>query len=71
MTEIRTNVYASHARSLTVLLAQTLNNLQDLGHPVAYYVLATLKNLVPLIRDDKMVRTIIRFNHTFNIVKYY
>ncbi|XP_020296536.1 importin-4-like [Pseudomyrmex gracilis] len=55
MTEIRTNVYASHARSLTVLLAQTLNNLQNLGHPVAYYVLATLKNLVPLIRDDKMM----------------
>ncbi|XP_048515338.1 importin-4-like isoform X2 [Athalia rosae] len=42
-----------HAQSLAFLLGNTLNGLQDLGHPVAYYVLLTLMHLVPLIEGNQ------------------
>lgn len=55
MTEIAPDAYLSHVGSLAVLLAQTLNSLQDLGNPVAYYVLKIMQNLVPLVEGDQMV----------------
>lgn len=56
MTEVTPDTYVMHAKSLAVLLAQTLNSLQEnLGNPVSYYILKTMKNLVPLAEDDQVV----------------
>lgn len=56
MTELTPDAYVSHAKSLAVLLAQILNSLQDLGSPIAYYVLKTMQNLVPLAEHDQQVQ---------------
>ncbi|XP_076170729.1 importin-4 [Ptiloglossa arizonensis] len=53
MTEIAPDAYLTHAESLTVLLSQTLNSLQNLGNPVAFYVLRIMLNLVPLIGNNQ------------------
>lgn len=58
MTEIAPDAYITHAASLAILLGQTLNSLQDLGNPVAYYILKILQSLVPLVEEDQMVSCI-------------
>lgn len=58
MTEIAPDAYLTHAESLTVLLSQTLNSLQNLGNPVAFYVLRIMLNLVPLIGNNQTVSLI-------------
>lgn len=55
MTEVTPDAYTSHARSLALLLAQTLNNLQNLGQPVAFYVLNTMRHLIPVIKHDEAI----------------
>ncbi|XP_003693033.1 importin-4 [Apis florea] len=55
MTEVAPDAYLTHAASLAVLLGQTLNSLQDLGNPVAYYILRIMQNLVPLVEDNQMM----------------
>lgn len=55
MTEVAPDAYLTHAASLAVLLGQTLNSLQDLGNPVAYYILRIMQNLVPLVEGNQMV----------------
>lgn len=55
MTEIAPDAYQAHATSLAMLLGQTLNSLQDLGNPVAYYILRIMQNLVPLVKGNQMV----------------
>ncbi|KOC63425.1 Importin-4 [Habropoda laboriosa] len=55
MTEVAPHAYLSHAGSLAILLGQTLNSLQDLGNPVAYYVLRIMQNLVPLVDGNQMM----------------
>lgn len=55
MTEVAPEAYLTHAGSLVLLLGQTLNSVQDLGHPVAYYVLKIMQNLVLLVEGDQMV----------------
>ncbi|XP_053972274.1 importin-4-like [Hylaeus volcanicus] len=55
MTEMAPDAYQAHAESITVLLGQTLNSLQDLGNPVAYYVLRIMLNLIPLIQGNQMM----------------
>lgn len=57
MTEVAAHAYLPHAQSVVFLLANTLNGLQDLGHPVAYYVLLTLTHLVPLVEGNQAVST--------------
>lgn len=57
MTEIAPSAYFVYAESVVVLLSQTLNNLQDLGNPIAYYVIQTLQNLIPLVEGNQNVRT--------------
>lgn len=57
MTEIAPSAYFVYAESVVVLLSQTLSNLQDLGNPVAYYVIQTLQNLIPLVEGNQNVRT--------------
>lgn len=58
MTEIAPDAYLAHAGSLAVLLGQTLNSVQDLGHPVAYYVLRIMQNLTPLVEGNQIVSCI-------------
>lgn len=56
MTEVTPDTYVMHARSLAVLLARTLNGLQEnLGNPVSYFILKTMKNFVPLAEHDQVV----------------
>lgn len=55
MTEVAPDAYLTHAASLAVLLGQTLNSLQDLGNPVAYYILRIMQNLVPLVEGNQMM----------------
>ncbi|KOX69401.1 Importin-4 [Melipona quadrifasciata] len=55
MTETAPDVYLTRAVSLTILLGQTLNNLHDLRHPIAYYTLKILQNLSPLINGNQMM----------------
>ncbi|XP_017888011.1 importin-4-like [Ceratina calcarata] len=55
MTDIAPDAYHEHAASLAVLLGQTLNSLQDLGSPIAYYILRTMQNLVPLVKGNQMM----------------
>ncbi|XP_012138134.1 importin-4 isoform X2 [Megachile rotundata] len=55
MTEIAPDAYVTHAGSLAVLLGQTLSSLQDLGHPVAYYILKIMQNFVPLVEGNQMM----------------
>ncbi|KAL6263562.1 hypothetical protein P5V15_006351 [Pogonomyrmex californicus] len=61
MTDITPDAYASHARSLVMLLAQTLSSLQNLGNPAAFYILSTLRHLIPIAKhDDTAVNTYTR-----------
>ncbi|XP_033183456.1 importin-4 [Bombus vancouverensis nearcticus] len=53
MTEIAPDTYSIHAVSLANLLGQTLNSLQDLGNPVAYYILKTMQSLVPFVEGNQ------------------
>ncbi|XP_046413500.1 importin-4-like isoform X1 [Neodiprion fabricii] len=53
MTEVAPQAYLPHAQSVVFLLENTLNGLQDLGHPVAFYVLLTLTHLVPLVEGNQ------------------
>lgn len=55
MTEVTPDAYTSHARSLALLLAQTLNSLQNLGQPVAVYILNIMRHLIPVIKHDEAV----------------
>ncbi|XP_076248556.1 importin-4 [Calliopsis andreniformis] len=55
MTEVAPDAYLTHAGSLAVLMGQTLNGLQDLTHPVAYYVLKIMQNLIPLVEGNQMM----------------
>ncbi|XP_050458039.1 importin-4-like [Cataglyphis hispanica] len=55
MTEITPDAYTSHARSLALLLAQTLNSLQNLGEPVAVFVLNTMRHLIPVVKHDEVI----------------
>ncbi|XP_033352643.1 importin-4-like [Bombus vosnesenskii] len=55
MTEIAPDVYSIHAVSLANLLGQTLNSLQDLRHPVAYYILKIMQSLVPFVEGNQMM----------------
>ncbi|XP_060832672.1 importin-4-like [Bombus pascuorum] len=55
MTEIAPDAYVTHAASLAILLGQTLNSLQDLGNPVAYYILKIMQSLVPLVEGNQMM----------------
>lgn len=57
MTEVAPMIYASYAGSLTILLTQTLSGLQDLKTPTSYYILKTMKNLIPLIEKNESVST--------------
>lgn len=58
MTEIAPDTYSIHAVSLANLLGQTLNSLQDLGNPVAYYILKTMQSLVPFVEGNQRVSCI-------------
>lgn len=58
MTEIAPDAYLTHAASLAILLGQTLNSLQDLGNPVAYYILKIMQSLVPLVEGNQTVSCI-------------
>lgn len=55
ITGIAPDVYLTRAVSLTILLGQTLSNLHDLRHPIAFYTLKILQNLSPLIDGNQMV----------------
>ncbi|XP_076287223.1 importin-4 [Lasioglossum baleicum] len=55
MTEVAPDAYDTHAGPIIALLGQTLNSLQDLGHPVAHYILRIMQNLVPLVQDQRIV----------------
>ncbi|KAL0099728.1 hypothetical protein PUN28_019857 [Cardiocondyla obscurior] len=58
MTDVTPETYVTHARSLVLLLAQTLNHLQNnsqsAGSPAASYILNTLKHLVPVAKHDEV-----------------
>ncbi|XP_077271218.1 importin-4 isoform X1 [Temnothorax americanus] len=53
MTDVTPDAYTSHARSLVMLLAQTLSSLQSLGNPAAFYILNTLRHLIPVAKHDE------------------
>ncbi|EGI57688.1 PREDICTED: importin-4-like isoform X1 [Acromyrmex echinatior] len=53
MTDVTPDAYSSHARSLVMLLAQTLSSLQNLGNPAAFYILETLRHLIPVAKHDE------------------
>ncbi|XP_043514170.1 importin-4-like isoform X1 [Frieseomelitta varia] len=55
LTETSPDVYLTRAVSLTILLGQTLSNLNDLRHPIAFYILKILHNLSPLINGNQMM----------------
>ncbi|XP_014468024.1 PREDICTED: importin-4-like [Dinoponera quadriceps] len=56
MTEVTPDTYVMHAKSLAVLLARTLSGLQEnLGNPVSYFILKTMKNLIPLVEHDQVM----------------
>ncbi|KAG7189765.1 hypothetical protein KM043_017429 [Ampulex compressa] len=55
MTEVAPSTYQAHAGALVGLLHQTLNSLQDLGSPVAYYVLQIMQNLVLLVEGNTVM----------------
>jgi len=55
MTDVTPDAYTSHARSLVMLLAQTLSSLQSLGNPAAFYILNTLRHLIPVAKHDETV----------------
>ncbi|XP_011860165.1 PREDICTED: importin-4-like [Vollenhovia emeryi] len=55
MTDITPDAYTSHARSLVMLLAQTLSTLESLGNPAAFYILDTLRHLIPVATHDETI----------------
>lgn len=55
MTEVAAHAYLPHAFSVVSLLQNTLNGIQDLGHPVGYYIVLTLTHLVPLVDGNQSV----------------
>ncbi|KAF7381213.1 hypothetical protein HZH68_016088 [Vespula germanica] len=55
MTEIAPSAYFVYAESVVILLSETLNSLQELGNPIAYYVIQTLQNLIPLVEGNQNI----------------
>lgn len=55
MTDVTPDVYTSHARSLVMLLAQTLSSLQSLGNLAALHILNILRHLIPVAKHDETV----------------
>ncbi|KAJ8963724.1 hypothetical protein NQ317_011346 [Molorchus minor] len=53
MTEISHSSYIVHAESFAVLFTNILNQLTDLKSNLAYYSVATMKNLVPVIGGNQ------------------
>ncbi|XP_029160680.1 importin-4-like [Nylanderia fulva] len=53
MTETAPDAYNTHAKSLILVLAQTLTHLHDLEQPVAVYTLNTLRHLIPIVKHDE------------------
>lgn len=61
MTDVTPDVYTSHARSLVMLLAQTLSSLQNLGNLAALHILNTLRHLIPVAKHDETVGVFAKF----------
>lgn len=55
MTDVTPEAYASHVRSLVMLLAQTLSSLQNLGNLAALHILNILRHLIPVAKHDETV----------------
>ncbi|XP_063986227.1 importin-4-like [Diachasmimorpha longicaudata] len=55
MTEMAPEVYLAHAGSLMTLLGQTFSGLQDLGTPVAFYIIQTMLHLTPLVENNQVM----------------
>lgn len=70
MTDVTPDAYTSHARSLVMLLAQTLSSLQSLGNPAAFYILETLRHLIPVAKHDETVSTVFLSNF-YNLIVLY
>ncbi|XP_011314194.1 importin-4 [Fopius arisanus] len=55
MTGMAPEVYLAHAASLMSLLGQTFSGLQDLGTPVAFYIIQTMLHLTPLVENNQVM----------------
>lgn len=53
ITEIASEAYLPTSQSIMVILNQTLNNLQDLANPIAYYIIKTMLNFVPFVSQKQ------------------
>ncbi|KAH0534823.1 importin-4-like [Cotesia glomerata] len=53
MTEIAPETYTAHLDSLAGLLVQTYSTLQDLGHPIAYYIIKIMLYLASLVEGNQ------------------
>ncbi|CAG2058168.1 unnamed protein product [Timema podura] len=53
ITEISPDQFLPHASSLVYMLANTLNQLQNLSSPLSYYTLLTMIHIVPLVEGDQ------------------
>nr|CAD7264449.1 unnamed protein product [Timema shepardi] len=53
ITEISSDQFLPHASSLVYMLANTLNQLENLSSPLSYYTLLTMIHIVPLVEGDQ------------------
>nr|CAD7413649.1 unnamed protein product [Timema poppensis] len=53
ITEISSDQFLPHASSLVHMLANTLNQLENLSSPLSYYTLLTMIHIVPLVEGDQ------------------
>ncbi|XP_071445043.1 importin-4-like [Hetaerina americana] len=59
ITEISPDQFEKHLSSMMFLFNGTLNSLQDLGSPLAFYTVLTLNSLVPVIGSDANVQSML------------
>lgn len=68
MTEIASDVYLPHVKTIMNLMNETLNKYTDLANPVSCYVLEVMLHLVPLVEGNQEVS---KFNsHFINFISY-
>ncbi|KAG8238815.1 hypothetical protein J437_LFUL010529 [Ladona fulva] len=51
--------FEKHISSLMFLFNNTLNSLEDLGSPVAFYIIITINNLIPVIGSDNNLQSML------------
>jgi hypothetical protein len=59
ISEVSPDHFLPHIQSMVFLFSNTLNSVEDLGSPLAYYTILTMDHFIPVAAGDQAV------NHIF------